>query len=53
MEIILPNKYNKKKSTIMTFVMFNCLESLAVKILNLIDIMIDLMVLLKGFCSME
>jgi hypothetical protein len=41
-------KYNKKKFPMMTIVMFNCLKNLTMKILNPIDIMIDLITLLKG-----
>ena len=41
-------KYNKKKFSMMTYVMFNCLKSLTMKIFNLVDIMIDLIALLIG-----
>jgi hypothetical protein len=48
LEIILPNKYNKKKSKIMTCMMTNCLKGLTLKILNSIDVVIDLIALLIG-----
>ncbi len=46
-------KYNKKKFPMMTIVMFNCLKSLTMKILNPIDMMIDLIALFEKICLKE
>ena len=43
-------KYNKKEFPMMTYVMFNCLKSLTMKILNPIDMMIDLIALFERIC---
>ena len=37
----------------MTYVMFNCLKSLTMKILNPIDMMIDLIALFERICLKE
>ena len=46
-------KYNKKKFSMMTYVMFNCLKSLTMKMLNPIDTMIDLRALFERICLKE
>ncbi len=43
-------KYNKKEFSMMTYVMFNCLKSLTMKILNPIEMMIDLIALFEMIC---
>ena len=53
MEIILPNKYNKKRSRIMTCKMTDCLKGLTLKILNSIDIWDRLDSTLDRSCLIE
>ena len=43
-------KYNKKEFPMMTYVMFNCLKSLTMKILNPMDMMIGLIALFERIC---
>ena len=46
-------KYNKKEFPMMTYVMFNCLKSLTMKIFNPVDMMIDLIALFERICLKE
>jgi hypothetical protein len=43
-------KYKKKEFPMMTYVIFNCLKSLTMKILNPIDMMIYLIALFERIC---
>jgi hypothetical protein len=46
-------KYNNKEFPMMTYVMFNYLKSLTMKILNPIDMIIGLIALYENICLKE